>query len=91
MEKAKKFTDKVVIAGLTNVDNEKTDGYKNDKIAIYNEKIKEIAGSQNIPFIDLFGILSAGEFGDGLHPNSIGHQKIFEKVNEVLGVKKHAT
>ncbi len=87
VEKAKKFTDKIVIIGLTNVDDEKTNGYKNESIEKYNEIIKKLASEQNLSFVNVFGTLSISEFEDGLHPNAKGHRKIFEKVKEVLEVK----
>ena len=86
LEKAEKFTDKVIIVGLTNVDDEKTDGYKNESVEKYNAVVKKIASEQKLPFVDLCGTLSKDELIDGLHPNTKGHQKIFEKVKAVLEV-----
>ncbi len=85
LEKSEKFTGKVVIVGLTNVDeNSGKHGYKNVEISRFNETVKSIAKTKNIPFIDLFGLLENDELDDGLHPNSSGHKKIFEKVKEAL-------
>ena len=85
LEKAKKFTNDVVIVGLTNVDeSNKLHGYKNEKIEKYDRKLKEIAKDKNIRFVDLFNILTVDDFEDGLHPNARGHQKIFEKVKEAI-------
>lgn len=87
LEKAKKFTSEIIILGLTNVDETSGDhGYKNESIEKYDQKIKQLAENENLPFIDLFSTLSIDEFEDGLHPNTHGHQKIFEKVKEALHV-----
>ncbi len=82
--KAKKFTNNVLIFAVTNVDDYNEKGYKNESIEAVNGIIQKLAKKQNLPFIDLFGILSIDEFEDGLHPNAKGHQKIFEKAKEAL-------
>lgn len=85
LDKAKKYTNDIIILGLTNVDeSNKLHGYKNEKIEKYDKKLKEIAQEQGLPFVDLFNILTVDEFEDSLHPNSKGHQKIFQKVKDVL-------
>ncbi len=84
IKKAKRFTQKIIILGPTNVDDNNEKGYKNESIETVSGIIQKLAEKQKLTFIDLFGILSIDEFEDGLHPNSKGHQKIFEKVNEAL-------
>lgn len=85
LEKSKKFTKDILIVGLTNVDDSnKLHGYKNEKIEKYDQKLKEIAQQQNLPFIDLFGSLGKKDLLDGLHPSASGHKKIFEKVKEII-------
>ena len=85
LEKAAKHSKKIIILGLTNVDEKRGNhGYKNNEISKYNDKIKLLAENINLSFIDLFGNLPTNEFEDGLHPNAKGHQKIFEKVKEIL-------
>lgn len=87
LEKTRKFTDKIIVLGLTNVDEKSGDhGYTNSNISLYNDKIKSISKNQNLPFVDLFNTLAGDELADGLHPNAKGHQKIFEKVKEVLKI-----
>jgi lysophospholipase L1-like esterase len=86
IERAKKFTEKIIIVGLTNVDEEiERKGYKNEEIKKYNKVMKEVAAEKNLKFIDLFGILTKEDLSiDGLHPDANGHKKIFERVLEVL-------
>lgn len=85
ISKAKQESKSVLIIGLTNVD-EKIDGhgYKNKEIEKLNKIIQELAQKEKIPLVDLFGSLSDEDVMDGLHPNAKGHQKIFEKVKNLL-------
>jgi len=83
--KSAKFTNEVIVVGLTNVDENSGDhGYRNDKISKYNEILISIAKLRNLLFVELFGSLENDEFDDGLHPNAKGHKKIYEKVRENL-------
>ncbi len=83
LAKARNFTEKIILVGLTNVSS-RIDLYSNSKIEKYDDIIKKIAESQKLPFIDLFGSLKKDEIADGLHPNASGHQKIFEKVKQII-------
>lgn len=83
--KAKQHAKSLMIVGLTNVDEEIPDhGYKNDQIEKLDKIIKELAAKEKTPFAELFGILTPDDVMDGLHPNAKGHQKIFEKVKEII-------
>jgi lysophospholipase L1-like esterase len=86
------FTDKIIFIGSTKVDEKKTVpmrrntdvSYKNKDIIEYNQAIKEFCDKNNLPFIGTYDILNIGNLKDGLHPNSIGHEKIFQKVKDFL-------
>lgn len=83
--KAKQHAKSLMIVGLTNVDEKISGhGYKNKEIEKLDKIIKELAQKENIHFVDLFGSLSDDDVMDGLHPNAKGHQKIFEKVKNLL-------
>lgn len=84
LKKAQKITRKIIIVGLTNVKPRNIFLYRNGNIEKYDQKIREIAQKHKLPFVDLFNLLSSDEFEDGLHPNAKGHQKIFEKVKNLL-------
>jgi len=82
--------------GLTPVDETKTTpipwntdkSYKNEYIQKYNETIKNICDENKIYFIEVFEKLKETNYQelleDGLHPSSVGHQKIFEVVKDFL-------
>jgi len=89
ISQAKKFTDDIIFVGLTPVEESKTKPipwnkqkfYDNDNISKYNSVIKSVAEKYNLQFIDIEGVLGLDDLYDGLHPNSAGHQKIFEVIS----------
>lgn len=91
-EIAKKFTSKIIFLGLTAVDERKTTpiswntdkAYKNERVEIFNKFIRDFCHKNHLPFIEVNNLLSEQDLDDGLHPNTKGHQKIFEKVRPVV-------
>ncbi|XOA43126.1 MAG: SGNH/GDSL hydrolase family protein [Candidatus Nealsonbacteria bacterium] len=93
---AKKFSSKIIFIGPTPVDEEKTTpipwnpdkSYKNENIKRNNEVIKNFCKDNNLYFIEIFEEFVKRDYqqllDDGLHPNSEGHQKIFEIVKNFL-------
>jgi lysophospholipase L1-like esterase len=96
IELAKKFTQKIIFVGLIPVDESKVSplpwnpnkSYRNGYIEEYNEIIREICKENQVEFIEIFEewikIDYKSLLEDGLHPNTIGHQKIFESVKSCL-------
>ena len=91
IQRAKKIADKIMFVSFKNVDEKRTKPvswidiyYTNENIGKYNGVMKEICDKHNIPFLSIFGLLADEDLEDGLHPNSAGHKKIFEKVKEFL-------
>ncbi|MDP2671865.1 MAG: GDSL-type esterase/lipase family protein [bacterium] len=84
LEKVQSFTKNIIIVGLTNVDEEVDEYYKNQEIKKYDEVVKRIAEESNLPFVEFFGVLEKDDLADGLHPNAKGHKKILKKVLEKL-------
>ncbi len=87
----KKFTHKIIVLGLTGVDEKRTTPvpwngwiYTNDKIKEYDSVLKEVSEKQNVQYLELFTLLSVEDLEDGLHPTDEGHRKIFEKVKSTL-------
>lgn len=62
--------------------------YSNDNIKKYDSAIKKTCVQNDIPFIQLIDLLEPGDLADGLHPNSRGHEKIFEKIKNFLLTNK---
>lgn len=86
----------IIFIGLIPVDEKKTlpipwgtdVNYKNEYVSKYNEIIKSVCQENNIQFIEMFEEFMKLDYKklleDGLHPNSEGHQKIFEIVKDFL-------
>lgn len=90
IKRAKKITDRIIFMDLKNCDESRTTPvswidiyYTNENIERYSEIMQEVCREHKIPFLDV-GSLDNTDFEDGLHPNTEGHRKIFEKVKEYL-------
>jgi lysophospholipase L1-like esterase len=93
---SKKFTDKVFFVGLCPADESKSDpipwdtskSYKNDSIEKYNAAVRKFCEKNNLEFIDVFSNLIKMNYkellDDGIHPNTEGHQQIFEIIKDYL-------
>ena len=95
-QKAKVFTKKVIFISITKVDESKTaptpwntdNFYENKNVKEYNQAIKDFCRKNNLLFIDLFDLLDKEDLEDGLHPNSAGHEKMFQRVKDFLIANK---
>ena len=92
ISKAKKFTETIVFLGAGKVDEKRTlpiawdkDYFQENKnILLYNEKMKVVAEKNKISFLNIFDLLSVEDLEDGIHPNIIGHEKIFLSIKNFL-------
>jgi len=86
----RKYSEKIIFTGFLEVDESKTkpwledEFWENDDLEEYDKKLKGICKSENIGFIPFLNLLTKEDLHDGLHPNSKGHRKIFERVKEEL-------
>ncbi len=91
IKRAKNITPDIIFIGFKNVDETKTTPvswkdiyYINSEIKKYNEEMKNVCRENNVPLLDIFGLLDKNDLADGLHPNAKGHEKIFERVKSFL-------
>ena len=91
IEKAKKFSSRIVFIGPAKIDELETipweetgESYCNENIEKYNLVIKSVCQKNKIHFISMINLLKKQDLSDGLHPNEKGHQKIFKKVKDFL-------
>ena len=91
IRRAKGITQNIIFVGFKNVDESKTTPvswkdihYVNAEIKKYDEIMREVCEEYNIPYLDIFGLLDVTDFEDGLHPNSVGHEKIYARVKAFL-------
>lgn len=77
---------KLILLGLTRIEiDEKLEFkpnkyYDNTVIEEYDSKLKKICDENIIKYIPMKDVLQKEDFADGLHPNSKGHKKIFERI-----------
>ncbi len=93
---AQKLSSKIIFIGLTPVDETKTNPipwnrdktYKNEYIRKFNEVLRSFCNENNICFIEIFEKFIKKDYrnmlDDGLHPNSEGHEKMFDIIKDFL-------
>jgi lysophospholipase L1-like esterase len=91
IKRAKKITANIIFISAEKMDETKTKPvpwddvyYVNESIKKYNDIMQEICLRENVLFIDIFDLLDNNDLEDGVHPNTQGHIKIFEKVKDFL-------
>jgi len=93
IQKARKFTGKIVFVGMAKGDDSRTKPlpdsttgkcYDKENIKIYNDIIKKVAKKEKSLFIEIINKLNDKDFYDGLHPNVNGHRKIFGVIKDSL-------
>lgn len=98
LELANKYTDKIVCLGLANIDESRTmpcswdteKFYSKENVQRYDARIREICQNNSTEYLPIIDLLGAGDLDDGLHPNSKGHEKMFERIKELLISSKFA-
>lgn len=99
VDKASKFTDKIVFCGPKKIDESKTTPvpwrtslhYREKDILEYGRVLESVAKENDVPYLQLYDTLRFDDLADGIHPNESGHQKIFEKVRDFLLSNKFIT
>jgi lysophospholipase L1-like esterase len=91
--KARRFTKDIIFVGIAKGSDRETvplkasttgKCYDKKNVKIYNEMIKKVCTKEKILFIGVLDKLIDSDFYDGLHPNTVGHEKIFEEVKKKL-------
>lgn len=89
----KLYTKNILFIGLTRINEKYTvpinwndnEIYLNKNIEKYNKKIKECCDENDIDFLDILDTLDIEDLcEDGIHPNEIGHKKIFEDIKDIF-------
>ena len=80
----------LIILGLTRIASDEKFFWKPGKyywnkiISNYDYKLEILCHEKNIKYISMKDALDESDYIDGLHPNTIGHKKIFEIVKESI-------
>jgi lysophospholipase L1-like esterase len=85
---AHRVTSNIIFVGLTRVDESKTmpvywDNtvyYDNESIEKYDSVIKDIADKNKLEYVEMKNVVQLNDLDDGIHPNSLGHEKMFNEV-----------
>lgn len=97
----KKYSNKIIFLGLTPVEEGKvtpmpwspTEYWYNERIKNYDTVLKKFCKDNNLGHIELFERLNRlnlkNYLADGGHPNTKGHELIFETVKNFLEEKKY--
>jgi lysophospholipase L1-like esterase len=95
---ARRYTSQIIFVGLTPLDESKIRQsrnsdmlFKNDYVEGYDRVIRAICNEKHVQFIEVFSKFTNAKkdtlFRDGVHPNSRGHEKIFEILKAYLEEK----
>lgn len=89
---AQTITNRIIFVGLTLVNESKTMPipwnveiyYDNKNIIKYDKIIETFCEKNKIQYISMYKVLTKEDLKDGLHPNPVGHEKIFRIVLQEL-------
>jgi lysophospholipase L1-like esterase len=92
IKKAKTIADTVICVGLTRVDEVKTmpipyapdQYYTNERIMLYDKEIESLCVEKSISYITVANLLTKEDLEDGIHPNAVGHEKMFQAMKAAL-------
>lgn len=93
ISQAQKVADKILFVGLTAVDeskvtpipwSDKNKNYDNTNVDLYNSLIENVCDKNHLPFLNVLNVLTAADLADGLHPNTAGHEKMFNVIKKFV-------
>jgi lysophospholipase L1-like esterase len=92
LNQAKEITPTVVVVGITPVDEKFTtpsskpphNFRKNKDIDICNQMLEDLAGKHHFTYVPVPKDFSPSDLADGIHPNTSGHQKLFNAIKPVI-------
>jgi lysophospholipase L1-like esterase len=101
LNKARSYSKKVMVMGPTPVEEEKVspmpwspaESWNNENIRKYNKIVKLICKQLKVDYLNLFDLFFKMDYkkmmSDGAHPNTKGHEIIFNTVKNFLEEKKY--
>lgn len=87
---AKEYSQNILFVGLSKVDEFKVnplswDGdisYLNSEILKFDKELESVCDKNKVAYLSIFNLLEISDLSDGLHPSSVGHQKICDEILE---------
>lgn len=94
---SKKYSDNIIFIGLTPIEEIKVNpipwntkkAYISQEIKKYDKIIDNFCRKNKLDYVHLYSKLTDKDLFDGVHPNTIGHKKIFKIVKNFLEKKKY--
>lgn len=80
IEISKKYTEDINFIGLIKPDFNIRREYNLEYVITIDNTLEEICKNNNLNYIKLMDLINNDELTDGLHPNSIGHKKISDRI-----------
>lgn len=80
VEISKNYTKDINFIGLIKPDFAIRNEYNLEDVITIDNTLEEICKNNNLNYIKLIDLINEDELTDGLHPNSMGHKKISEKI-----------
>lgn len=85
------YTSKILFLGLTRINESKLvpppNGerpHSNKAISSYDKVLKSFCRENRLPYLAMDQLVKRNDLADGLHPNTKGHQKIFQRVAPII-------
>lgn len=100
LQKSKKYSSKIIFISPTPVDeamiqaepSEPDQSYTNESIKKFHKILQEFCEEQHLLFIDVFNIWIGKDYKelliDGLHPNTKGHEEMYQMIFTALQENK---
>ena len=82
IEISKNYTEDINFVGLIKPDFTIRSEYNLEDVITIDNTLEEICKNNNLNYIKLINLINNDELTDGLHPNSVGHKKISERILE---------
>ena len=76
INKSRNYTNNIYFIGLLEPDYNKRKEYKKDNVYLIDDTLESICKKEQVEYIKMIDLLEEKYLTDGLHPNSIGHEKI---------------
>ena len=92
IRQARAFTDTIIFVWLTPIDQfltrpipwRTTKYYDEENITSYDSSIRNICIEQSLLYIPMLDVIEKTDLCDGIHPNAIGHEKMFQRIKDFL-------
>lgn len=80
IEISKNYTEDINFIGLIKPNFNIRTEYKLEDVIAIDNTLEEICKNNNLNYIKLMDLINNDELTDGLHPNSVGHKKISDRI-----------